>query len=784
MHRFLFGSFSVFFILILFGVTGENALAAGTTEVDTTVIADVYLSGVKTEQPRPGTFAISFNIVNDGVALGSLKVRVDLTKTVDGFVLVKDSWIDDGVFGSASGTISKTVEYTASGFLSGDYKLMVSLYDVNGMLYATNSAGMVALKGSGQYISIKPDQCYLTVNTDTTDTHYLPSVGVDVSADEVLTGHCPLQNLSDRDLDARIVLATFYRSLIGENVQPESALSDAILLSAGETKDLSFVIPTVKDPQAYSTRMYLSDQSNERISDEAEFHYVMRGVSATIQRASYSVINPSTVASSTSDTASDTPSDAAPVDASVTGSGDVVDVSFTWTPSADSHIQRRVKQEYSNEYYAQLAWKSPTGTVYAVGEKMRIGIDGFGVGPTHALIGLPKGFENPTLSLSITDGTGRILGEQTFKESAKDRAVVGAPAVIPSDGETTGNGSDSIRTIAFEVFGALTIILFGVILVWRRRSTSLLALLVVGSAILFGGVHQAEAKTIVHRDSATVDHYFEVTANFNLEKRPPDYYVAGETMVFYYSLTDAVCNDGVHTGSTLKIDIFGDSPSPDFISSGVWGGNYEARIPIPSDQAPGMYSAHACVNIGVWEGATYACTDIEFEVKKNTFKLCSNGSELSQLSLAPSESRDLRTRFGVGSGCSDSADADVSSSTTFTQSISDGAANDAVSMTFSPPVSIQASQYVSPLFDATGQQTASEIIKASYNGGTSGAYSKSLTAKVIEFCRNLCVDNAAAYCVNEVEFSVADSCGILQNCGPTGTRNCSLNWKESIPGEI
>jgi len=488
------------------------------------------------------------------------------------------------------------------------------------------------------------------------------------------------------------------------------------------------VIPTEETPQAYSAIMNLTASDGTQVSDEVEFHYVVRGQSATLRQSGYVLDE----------------------------AGDGLDILFDWMPSADSHFQSRVSPERSEEYAALAEWKTASGETVLSSGTQSLDAGSFGIDMRGMHIGIPENYEELTLTLSVVDGSGNALDERVFTDASHDPAI--AESVAARSAASDSGSWPSLRAIGLIVVGVLFLIALGAIFLWKRRGFGTVVL-VLGAASIFVSATPAEAKTKMHRVYDNPSHYFELTMTADIDKRG-EYYLPGETMTVTTTLTDAVCNDGVHTSSNLKIT----APGHATVDSGVRRNTYSKSVVIPADQRPGTYAVSVCAQINAWSDP-YDCIDIPFEVKEKTLKLCDSASESSvyaehsDIMLPPGDSRFLRAWFGVGTGCGASEDADVTSSAAFTDSIADGGDNDAVllSSTTSSKRAV-ASSYVSPLFDNSGRNTASETVTASYEGLTD-----SLRFDVEEFCESRCSQEAGQHCMDE-SFVTEDSCQQEKTC--------------------
>jgi len=219
-------------ILMTVAVVGSGVRPASAAEAGVT---DIYLSHLKAERIEgTRTFSISFDLVNDGSPLDDLRLRVDLVKRVDGINIVKDSWVADTPLRAPQGTVSQSVSYTAPDFLGGEYIVQVSVNDANGMLYTVNFAGTVSMEAAAPYVSVRPDECYLTVDDDA--ERYPTSIGVDIDTTETLRGHCTATNASGNDIETRISAETFWRSVVGEVVRPYAVIGDPIFFHRGKRR--------------------------------------------------------------------------------------------------------------------------------------------------------------------------------------------------------------------------------------------------------------------------------------------------------------------------------------------------------------------------------------------------------------------------------------------------------------------------------------------------------------------------------------------------------------------
>lgn len=256
--------------------------------------------------------AIFFDLTNGQGTQSGIKYGVHLLK--DGMVI--DEKIYDKVISlKEDEVLSQKVKYMAPNFLQGEYSLQLVVENEAGVPLSFETVGSVILNGTNQYLFIDSNSCYALVPGE--EKHYALDDGVDVSAEEKLMLNCLVSNYFAETIEFVSTFETYRRSIFGEQTEVELPNQEVVSLEAGETKELSFEIPKAITPQAYDAVLSLTkkNQSQTKISNLVVLHYVMRGGSATIQNIQ--------------------------LDKDVYLAGETAQVSFFWTPSADSFYGAR-----------------------------------------------------------------------------------------------------------------------------------------------------------------------------------------------------------------------------------------------------------------------------------------------------------------------------------------------------------------------------------------------------------------------------------------------------------
>jgi hypothetical protein len=574
-----------FMVSLLLGV-GERAFAVEEKEVDAVVTSDVNVYDVKAEQKPMGTYTVTFDIVNNGDTQNNVVTKLDLIK-VDGTSRVTiDSWVEKEPFQVVKGAkIPKIVEYTTPSFASGEYELLVSVVNVSGMTYSIGSAGKIQLNGTGQYALFQSNKCYLSVTGEAGDKKYPLSLGVDIDKTETIVGHCLLSNLSKESLTATYRFDTTWRSAVGKAISVPDDRNEAITLAAGEAKEVVFKIPAASVPQSYNAVISLVNDKSELVSNEVIAHYVVRGLSGTLQQAQYSF----------------------------SGAGPAASASFEWTPSADSHFQTRAQREQNNTYFAKLAAENRnSGAACVVSDPTKL--DETNIKRETVTVQLPKGCDNPVLRLSLTDASGNVLDEQILNEVAPADAATQSA----SKSQVAAGSSQSVFFLALEVFGGLTALVLVVILVWKYRKKSLLFIFFASALFTLGS--SAHAMTWGHTYNFTDSWYVILTMTGSLDKAT---YSPGETITLNYSMVDSRCNDGVFHPARVKFRVFQstayDNTDQNADGSANLGDGMQGRplvmtASIPTDQAPGNYTARVCVKVTDVRDDVFSCVNMPFTV--------------------------------------------------------------------------------------------------------------------------------------------------------------------------
>jgi hypothetical protein len=334
-------------------------------------------------------FTVGFDLTNGDGAQPDLKYSVILMTDSSSSPSVVDQKVyDDVVSLSVNDSKHITATYTAPDFLSGKYLLVVQVKNSAGFPIGTAQLQTVTLQGTGRYLSIDTDSCYLTVAQDATSTKYTIGQGVDVRTSEDLIAHCMIDNLSSAAMTTVPHFTTYRRSIYGSVVY--STTQGSISFPAKSSEKETFTIPQASDPQAYDAVLMLTDASGNQISNTIDFHYVIHGESATIQSILF--------------------------DKDLYATGDTANISLVWSGSADTFIGSRLGPTSEGALTAKVQIKNGSGA--ACSEMQTISLAGQSEKATLQ-VPVTASCKNPSAEVSLVDASGKVLASGSYGVQTK-----------------------------------------------------------------------------------------------------------------------------------------------------------------------------------------------------------------------------------------------------------------------------------------------------------------------------------------------------------------------------
>ena len=381
---------TIFSILgLFFGalIPFSSVSAATATSTQELPVANVYIHNATIVAHTNNSFTVFFSIGNGTGAQPDVKYGVELFKAgPHGSQVLADQYIANETLSLSSNQpiMGHTITYTAPAFFSGAYQVWVTAESSSGFPYSAVPAGTVTFIPSVQgFVEINTSTCFLSASGDTTHTQYTPQQGVDILPNESLTATCQVTNHFPKQEIVWPQIETRYRSMYGAIV-PVPAVTATTTLAANKTQEIAFAIPVPQTPQAYDAAVRFTDASGAVVSNNAVFHYVVAGPSATIQNAT--------------------------LDRNIYKPGDTALAAIYWTPSADSFPGSRYGTTTVSQFFlSETLSAGSSGLLCAASQTIELNVT-----PYQFSIPITASCSNPTLLVILKDANGTVLDQKVF----------------------------------------------------------------------------------------------------------------------------------------------------------------------------------------------------------------------------------------------------------------------------------------------------------------------------------------------------------------------------------
>jgi hypothetical protein len=486
----------------------KKSLDASTTEA--VLIATVNVQDIQLLKQEDNKITLGFNVSNkDGIqpeiiyAVNLLKKEADKTYTV----VDQEVYDEDVVTLGTNDKLHKEVVYTVPSYLKGDYYFGIEARNHDGLIFGmVQTYTPITFAGTGTYVSIDPATCNLTVQGEKGGKTYTLTEGVDIAQTETLLAHCTLTSTFDVPIIVTPTITTHYRSPFGKVVGTET--KDTLTLEPHKKTAFTTTLPKITDPQAYDAILTFATIEKEVISAPTTFHYVLHGESATIQNLT--------------------------LDKDYYVKGDTAQISFFWTPSADSFPDSRLGRTEASSYTAIFTITNTKNQNCAESYTQSLSDIKFG-GLQKFSIPVTENCAHPTIVAQIADANGKVLAANTYAITSKN-----APAEeVVSTSTETQLIPNKLQLAMVSVVALLCIGVFVFLYIRKNKAvgTTLALMFVIGTGLL-GGVGDARAYTM----SAGL---YAVTVTMDKST-----YTPGETMTITGSYFKTGCwnSIGITTG--------------------------------------------------------------------------------------------------------------------------------------------------------------------------------------------------------------------------------------------
>lgn len=453
-------------MLSFFSVSYASAQATDSGGSSPITLATVDIYRTKIISQKDNNLTIDFDISNGAGVQPGVKYSVVLMRgDINSQIMADQKVYGETLVLGPNTTVHKEIIYTAPSYLKGDFSVWVMSDNDRGLPLGQGLAGKITLNGSGQSVEILPSSCFLKIDGQA-NKKYTLAQGVDVAPTENLILVCNVQNNFPNAATVTPNFNTFYRVAFGDLIA--SAKQASFSMAAGQKETMEFPIPKVSKPQAYDVTLSLLDNNGTEISNELTAHYVLQGDSATIQNLG--------------------------LDKNSYASGDIANVTFSWTPRADWFSGSRELQAQpptsippndvvvltitsnstacSDVYKQELSYDSMVN----VGLKVPVKID----------------CPNPQVSFSLEDSSGNVLDREAFNLNNNP----GLNNKVPSQpASANGNSMEKVALILVAVLLVISLVLVAVRKKKRNSLSVFLALIIFSGAVFSFGTRPAQARS-------------------------------------------------------------------------------------------------------------------------------------------------------------------------------------------------------------------------------------------------------------------------------------------------
>ncbi|OGD67326.1 hypothetical protein A2442_00995 [Candidatus Campbellbacteria bacterium RIFOXYC2_FULL_35_25] len=503
------------------------------------VVATVNIYSAQIVSQEGNSFKLSFDLSNRVNVQPDVAYAVQLIKNVAGSQVIVDEKIyDESVTLNENQTVHKEIDYNAPSYLSGEFEIWLVAKNKNGLMLALTNPGKAILNGNNQYVEIDQNSCYLTVKGEAGYKKYTSSQGVDITSEETLIAICDATNHADNPITITPQFKTYWRTTFGQEVNTNLENQPTVTLGKKEKKQLSFNLPKAKAPQAYEVVLEFVNDQNQNISNKVTFHYVLRGLSATIQNLR--------------------------LDKDYYQKGDIAKVSLLWASSADNFPDSRLGETDNGKMLINIAIKNTQNKVCATVQKE---MDQASFAVDYELP-INVNCQNPNIAVAIQDDKGNILDKKDF--------------TIESQNVPAGQSQLS----QFFKYGIILVIIFVIFFLMMIFFKKRKGLSVAIFLLLAGGIFLSSG-SLVQADTFTNG---EVT--YSVSMGGP--YTQGDTMEIYGNATANWCSN-LYSGD-INLSVTANGQTKDIlVHQSLWGGtNVYKRVYIPApmnlDGAPGYGS--------------------------------------------------------------------------------------------------------------------------------------------------------------------------------------------------
>ncbi len=385
LHKSFLPSLLISFLLI--SPATSFAVESTKTTVNTNqsvLVSTVNIVDARVMSQSGNTVNVAFSISNsEGLQTG---VRYGVQLVPDGAKYIADEKVYSESLTLYEHSIAKKeIAYVAPAQFGGSYNLILTAGNENNFPFAVVNLGKIKLTATSKSIAIDNSSCYLVVEGEKGSPRYTLTENVDISSSESLKLTCTATNTTDKTQVVTPFFETKYFNMFGKVAQQEGGDYTSISFNKGEKKTFSLALPTVDSPQFYNLKMSLMNADIS--SNNINLYYVLRGVSATIQKLS--------------------------LDKDYYSFGDKGEMSIIWSASAGNFKRSNVKSNTppALTLTAKITNKSGVGCTSPISQAL---VRDFKNPITKISFSARASCVNPHVLATISDANGNVLDEKEF----------------------------------------------------------------------------------------------------------------------------------------------------------------------------------------------------------------------------------------------------------------------------------------------------------------------------------------------------------------------------------
>jgi hypothetical protein len=389
---------SIIIAILVFSLLPALALSQSN---DTILVADVNIYNAEIVSQEGHTIDFLFDLSNGEMQQPAVKYAAylqnpDTNKFEDIKVYPEVLSLGEEVILPVSQT------YEAPPYLDGNYTLWIVSENEKALRFAQAIAGEVTLEGEGDYVYLNPQECNLSVGEDT----YPLRTGIGVHRVETLDLFCPVEAPQGVNISGALV-ETHLRSQFGEVVSTEEV--DVARAPIPEDS-VRLIIPIPNEPQAYDSKVVLLDSNGDIISNPVYGHYVVSGLSGTIQNVRF--------------------------DKDYYSSGDTAVLTIFWSPSADLFPRSRLNGSEPTDISFEVSLAGEDAGACSETKTKSVSLEEDVI---DMEVPITKNCLDPTATVYLMDGNITLDSSTVTVDSG---AIEPTGPTVPEEGNVTGPGAE------------------------------------------------------------------------------------------------------------------------------------------------------------------------------------------------------------------------------------------------------------------------------------------------------------------------------------------------------